>query len=156
MCPSETPVRSDRPLSCPGLLEMLTADTAPKYPLVSKDTRHCSHLDSWVWLVVNRTSVLKAFLHLCWEQFTTEPPSAPAAAAAGAKSRSKPQRGRQSSSHFLEVLTSVQGKSQRGITGQPVHLHRGGDGTLASSPALSTSSVWTAVPGPFPLPLRLH
>lgn len=79
-------------------------------------------------------------------------PSAPATAAAGgAKSRSKPQRGRRSR-HFLEVLASVQGKSWRGITGHPPW---GGDRTLASSPVLSTSSTWTAAPGPCPLQ-RLH
>lgn len=154
----KTPRGNDRSLSYPGSLEMLTADTAPKYPLVFKDTRHWSHLDSWVWLVVRRTSVLKALLHfhLCWEQLTTDPPRQHLLQLLMVLNHvAKPSKGG-CSWHFLEVLTSVQGKSLRGITGHPVPLHWGGHRTLASSPALSASSIWTAAPGPCPLLQRLH
>lgn len=122
---------------CPiqGHWKCSLAGTAPKYALVFKDTRHWSHLDLWVWLVVHRTSELKVFLHLCWEQFTTDPPpSAPAAAAAGAESRSKTQWGQQQ----LTLLGSPRlssGKVWKGNDRPP-----GGDGTLASSPALSTAA----------------
>lgn len=98
--------------------------------------------------------VLKVFLHLCCKQFTTDPPHwLPPRLLIVFSHVAKPSEDG-GSSHFLEVIASVQGKSSTGITSHRVSPCPGGRGQdtcqhVASPRPLAAHGQHR--PGPWPL-----